>query len=289
MQQAPKRHHFVPKMLQKHFLTDDGGLWAYDHRRTEQKVWYGKPDNLFLRGHLYSHLNEDGSKDAELENRFSRLESATAPIIDKILAAARMWRTPQLTVSERANWDLFLYQQFRRVPDFYASLLTEEQHKGTVEAHIDTFHRKVRPVTNKERSDTLDPSNLEKLYRNLRVSSLKSISRNVLAIIAGRGLAVCRVPNPKKSFILGSRPVIKLTPPETNDLRDPHVELWLAVAPDVMIGLGPLDEREVIVDINDRNLRLVNEAVAAQSSQIVGRSMRLVASLAPHVGRKIGK
>lgn len=29
----PKRHHFVPEMLQKRFISEQGGLWTYDSRR----------------------------------------------------------------------------------------------------------------------------------------------------------------------------------------------------------------------------------------------------------------
>ncbi|MEN3149559.1 hypothetical protein ABCW43_19845 [Neorhizobium sp. IRAMC:178] len=97
------------------------------------------------------------------------------------------------------------------------------------------------------------------------------------------------MPNPKKSFVLGSRPVVKLTPPESNDLRDPRVELWLAIALDIMVGVGPPEQHEIIVDISDKNVRLINESVLVQSSQIVGRSKELIASLSPFVGRKVGK
>ena len=76
---------------------------------------------------------------------------------------------------------------------------------------------------------------------------MKTGSDNVFSVITGRGLAVVPIPNPKKSFVLGSQPVLKLTPSESNDLSDPRVELWLAVAPDVMVGVGSLDQREVIV------------------------------------------
>lgn len=289
IESGPKRHHFVPKMLQKQFTNTEGGLWTFDHRRPAKGVWCGKMDALLLQGHLYSHVREDGSKDVELETWFSHLESETAPIVEKIISQARNRKQPELTNIERECWDIFLYQQFRRVPDFYDALLTAEQHQAQIERFLDEYGKKVRQLTNKERSDLLDPASLSRGYRNLRVSSLKTGSDNVLEVIAGRGLAIVRIPNPEKSFVLGSRPVAKLTPPETNDLSDPRVELWLAIAPDVMVGVGPIDKREVIVDISDKNVRLMNESICSQSSQVVGRSRELIASLSPFVGRKVGK
>ncbi len=289
IESGPKRHHFVPKMLQKQFTNVEGGLWTFDHRRPAKGVWCGKMDALLLQGHLYSHVREDGSKETELESWFSQLESETAPIVEKIIMQARTWKQPGLTNTERECWDFFFYQQFRRVPDLYDSLLTAEQHKVQVEKFLDEFDRNVRPLTHTERRDLLDPKTLARAYRNLRVSSLKTGSDNVLSVIAGRGLAVVRIPNPKKSFVLGSRPVLKLTPPQTTDLSDPRVELWLAIAPDVMVGVGPLDQGEVIVDISDKNVRLMNESICTQSSQIVGRSKELIASLSRFVGRHVGK
>jgi predicted HD phosphohydrolase len=51
---------------------------------------------LLLEGHLYSHINGDGSKDAELEKQFSRLESFAAPVVEKInrcnqMRGVRLW------------------------------------------------------------------------------------------------------------------------------------------------------------------------------------------------------
>lgn len=282
----PKRHHFVPKMLQKHFLNDSEGLWTFDSRHPKRGVWAGQTDGLLLEGHLYSHINSDGSKDLELETWFSRLESHAAPIVEKIIARAAKQQVPELTTEERKTWDVFMYQQFRRVPDFYGSLLTTEEYQRQVQQFLTEFHAKVRPVTNRERSDLLDPVAMKRSYRNLRVSTLKTGSENVLDIMAGRGLAVVRIPNPNKSFVLGSRPVIKLTHPDTSALGDERVELWLAISADIMVGLGPIGRRELIVGISDRNIRFINEGVAAQSSQIVGRSRHLIGSLQDFVGRK---
>ncbi|NKM69410.1 DUF4238 domain-containing protein [Rhizobium laguerreae] len=241
----------------------------------------------FVRGrHLYSYVNPDGSKDSSLEQWFSQLEGTAAPILRKIVANARQAKRPSLTAAEKEIWDAFLYQQWRRVPDLYASLLAPEAHKAEVEHLLDELSTLGRPVSNWERSQLLEPVSLKRMRQNVRVSSLTTGSEMVLSALGRRGLAVAKLANPRKSFILGSRPVVKCTLPGITDLSDPRVELWLPISYDVMAGIGRLDEREILVPLNDQQVRLQNEAAAAQSTQIVGRSRELVQSLSRFVGTK---
>lgn len=283
---VPKRHHFVPELLQQHFSNGDGGLWTFSSRNRAKGVWCGTIENLLVEGHLHSHVERDGSKDTSLETQFSMLEGFTAPIIGKIISNARNGRLPSLTRQERETWDFFLYQQYRRVPDLYSSLLSEDQHRVEVEDRLDELVRSGYSLSNSERSELLEPATLKRMYKNLRVATLKTGSEAVLATIAQRGIAVARVASDKKSFVLGSRPVVKLTLPDVTHLSDTRVEMWLPVAHDIMVGLGSYDHREMLVPVTTQQVRHCNVAAAKQSSQIVGRSEALVQSLARFVGTK---
>ncbi|WP_349434300.1 DUF4238 domain-containing protein [Pararhizobium sp. A13] len=284
---VPKRHHFVPEMLQKNFTNDEDGLWTFDSRNAAKGVWSSTYGNLFLEGHLYSLVQPDGTKDVSLESWFSELEGQVAPIVQKIMSTARRGKLPCLSGQERQIWDFFFYQQWRRVPDLFASLLTPEQHRIEVENLLDVLVRSGRPVSNQERSDLLEPASLKRMHKNLRVATLKTGSRTVLDVIAGRGIAIGRLLHPRKSFVLGSRPVVKLTLPGITHLSDPRVEMWLPIASDVIVGMGSIDSPELLVPVSAAQARNQNEASAMQSSQIVGRSKPLIQSLSPLVGRKV--
>ncbi|WP_457811447.1 DUF4238 domain-containing protein [Sinorhizobium meliloti] len=283
----PKRHHYVPEMLQKNFIDDEAKLWTFDSRNSAKGVWWSSHENLFLEGHHYSHINTDGTKDPTLEIWFSELEGEAAPVVQKIIAAARRGRCPNLTKNERQTWDFFFYQQWRRVPDLFASLMTAEQHRDEVERLIDELERSGRRLSNQERSNLLDPTTLKRMRSNVRVASLKTGNENVLAVIGARGLVVGRIDNLRKSFVLGSRPVVKLTLPGLTDLSDTRVEAWLPIASDVIVGVGLYDRAEILVPFNTKQTRNQNEATSKQSSQIIGRSKALVESLAPYVGTKV--
>ena len=67
-------------------------------------------------------------------------------------------------------------------------------------------------LTNQERRELLDPDALRRMRKNLRVAALKTGSDDGLKVIGVRGIVIGRVDNFKKPFVLGSRPVVKLTP-----------------------------------------------------------------------------
>jgi hypothetical protein len=284
---TPKRHHYVPEFLQRQFVNETGGLWTFDYRNREKGIWCGTGDNLLVEGHLYSYINSDGTKDVSLERWFSELEGISGPIVEKLIGSARKGVLPGLSRTERETWDFFLYQQWRRVPDLFASLLSPEQHQREIEELLDELHAAGRPVTNYERSELLAPTSLKRMRRNVRVATLKTGSGTVLSTLAARGIAVARISNPRKSFILGSRPVVKLTLPGVTELSDPRVELWLPISYDVMVGLGSIEHQEMLVPVNARQVRHQNEALAMQSSQIIGRSRELVQSLCRFVGSRV--
>jgi hypothetical protein len=164
--------------------------------------------------------------------------------------------------------------------------MTVEQHRDEVERLLDELELSGRWLSTDERNNLLNPVALKRMRRNVRVATLKTESENALDVIGARGLVIGKVDGSKKSFVLGSRPVVKLTLPGITDLRDLRVEMWLPVAADVIVGVGLYDKKEILVPFNTKQVRSQNEASSKQSSQIVGRSSALVRSLAPHVGRK---
>jgi len=102
-------------------------------------------------------------------------------------------------------------------------------------------------------------------------------------MIFDRGISILKA-RPKKSFLIGSNPIVKLTPPETGDISDKRVEVWFPIAADLAMGLG--DRRGAITVINnvaDNIIRAINICIARQISIIGGRDAALVKSIAREV------
>jgi hypothetical protein len=101
-----------------------------------------------------------------------------------------------------------------------------------------------------------------------------------LSALDDRGLAIAVIDIPKKSFVLGSFPVVKLTTPHSSNLRDIRTEAWLPVSSRIAIGLGQAQGTETIIQLNEQSLiRDLNMAIAKQSTMFAAASEQLVRSL----------
>jgi hypothetical protein len=120
---APKRHHFVPQMLLNRFADADGRIAFFDKSRPENGVQVTTPKNLLVQQHLYSKTNRDGSRDGTLEAYYSELESEAHVVFTKIIEAVQQREIPNINSAEKNTWTKFLYEQWRRVPDFHEQIM----------------------------------------------------------------------------------------------------------------------------------------------------------------------
>ena len=275
---GPKRHHFVPRMLQKRFVDSEGYLYACNREQVAQDVYRARPENLFVRTHFYSEINQDGRREPRTEKRLSTLEHAANSVIELIVTAARAGVPPALSERQLDIWYHFLTLQWRRVPDLSE---TPEHRAMGEEIFADVIaEARVRFPKYIEQIDRLnEPPARNRLIHNSRLESL-GISSIVLEALRFRGLAILRVDSPKKQFILASRPVIKLTHPGKTDLRHPECESWLAVAPDIALGLGLGANQISLHGISAENVRYLNLCAAQQSQTIASSSANLIRSIA---------
>ncbi len=275
---ARKRHHFVPEMLQKRFVDDDGWLHAFSRRRSDGMVYRSRPTNLFLEGHLYSFETHDGSNISTMEDDLGGLENGADRVISRIVDAARQNVRPELTHDERITWAAFLAIQWRRVPDLHLTVTTDEE----VERSLDDLMAKLRE-TQPHLADELDaldtPENRKRTIKRARVDSLSSVSGEVMDAIDSRGLAVAVIRQSAKRFIVGGHPVLKLSRPGKTDIRHPECELWLPVASDVLVGLGAGRGTETVGPITSDQVRYVNSGIANQSTMFASASATLTRSL----------
>lgn len=277
---VPKRHHYNPEMLSRRFCDANGRIHFYDKRIRFSGVKTSTPQNVFVIGHLYSAINSDDTKDPSLEHYFSRIEGIANRLIDKIVAAARLGRHPLLKPSEKWVWDRYFYHQWSRVPEVFQPALVDFE--NLLGHTIKDFENDIRPLTSEERQNLSDPKTIDRLRQNALVKSLSNPFGEALKIISSKGLGIAIIKNNRKSFVIGTIPIVKLTPRDTAHLADPRVEAWLPISHDVAVTPYGAQGTETLALAEDPNIRKINEAIFHQSDVIAGRSKALITSLTRH-------
>jgi len=275
--QTPKRHHFVPRMLQKRFVDPSGWLHAYTRSQPWRDVYRSRPENLFVQGHLYSEITPEGRRRPVMERRLGVIEDAADAVVNKIVLAARAGAPPQLTTWELDLWYLFMTLQWKRVPDLHQDVTTDAD-ALEIFTSILADVRAALPQFSQALDRMAEPPLRNRMIHNARVSSL-SVSVDIMDALRSRGLAVLHIASPAKQFVLASRPVLKLTSPGKTHLRHPECEVWLPVASDVAVGLGRGRGEISLHSIGPDDVRYLNLASAQQSTTICSASPALVRSL----------
>lgn len=267
-------------MLLRRFCDNAGRLWYYNKKAPHIGVASGTPQALFYENHFYT-LNEGGVRDTSLESYFSQLEGEANTVIEKICTAARAGRQPGLTVSEKRVWDLFFYFQWKRTPDSISSTMSYAEFEKSLGESVAEFEQRFRPLTDEERGRILSEAGKKRLRENARVKAIGDPGAVVQTVLNNMGIGIAVLRKPNKSFVIGSKPVVKLTPPGETRLGQPGVEVWLPIAADVAVCVLPERGKEIVKTLDDdRWLRGFNAAILRDSTLIAGRSEVLIKSLA---------
>ena len=275
----PKNHHYIPQMLLKRFTNQEGKLYVYDRCHPEKGIQKKDPRKTFVGRHLYTQVEEDGTRDVDVETKFlAPLESDVSSVIEKIVNAARRGSPPNLSPDEKYVWVKFFYNMFVRVPE------TREKYKEEIRQETlreINFIGQFRPFTDIELSILDDEETMERLLRNSSIQSVQMpLSKEGADILLERriGVAVIRKPKPKRSFVIGSNPVVKMSLNEQSHVSDPTFEIWLPLARDVAVSPCP-GESDQVISANDRHIRTINRSIFQQSTVIAGCSRELIESL----------
>ena len=275
----PKNQHYIPQMLLKRFTNQEGKLYVYDRCHPEKGIQKKDPRKTFVRRHLYTQVEEDGTRDVSVETEFlARLESDASPVIEKIVSAARRGDPPNLSPDEKDIWVVFSYIQFKRVPETREKFTKEM--RQDIRREID-FLERILPLTELELSVRDDDETMERLLRNSSIQSVQMpLSKEGADILLEKriGVAVIRKPKPKRSFVIGSNPVVKMSHPERSHVADPSVEVWLPLARDMAVSPCP-GESDKIVSVKGRHIESINRSVFQQSTVIAGCSRELIESI----------
>ena len=272
-----KRHHHVPRMLQKRFTAGADLLYFFNKRFPERGVQRTTSGNLFVVTKYHTFVAGDGTEHTHLEEMYSRLESRAEPVIEKLISCAREGVLPRLTPMEKATWSLFLFHQWKRSPDVQQRYFADfDQH---LPSFVERFEREHRPLTDDERATLENSEAMRRIQSNVRINAMADRGEQVERVLTLRGIAIAVLRRPNRSFVIGSNPVVRL-PPGGTPLTDPKVELWLPVASDVAVcSYGEPGTERIINALDASRIRTLNRMIFKQSTVIAACSRELVASI----------
>jgi hypothetical protein len=275
----PKKHHYVPRLLLRRFADNNGKLWFYNKKAPDIGVCPRRPEDIFFEKHLYSLVDEDGGKNVALEIAFSRFEATINPIFQHICDQAKKGMEPKLSAEERSIVDQYVYLQWKRTPDSLTASMSESDFRDQISEGIAEFEATVRPITDDERSKLLDGRNIKRLFKNIRTKVIAQPGEQVLEAMAGCGLVIGSAAEPK-SFVIGSKPIVKFTTQAEKRVGHGEVEVWMPISSSVAIAHVARHGEQIALLTEISLIRAINLAIARQSTAFAGRSERLISSLA---------
>lgn len=279
----PKRHHFIPQMMLRHFADDDGQLWFWRREFEKGAVKKTGTKLLFAENDLYTLVDADGGKDVALETFFAMIEGIGARFIDDLADIIRAGETPKLDGGAWDFWGDFFYYHLKRTPGAIDAFAEQMDFDAKIE---ETF-AKVQEARGKSGRDPAEPGLKERIYKNAVVMAQRMPpGEEVRKAFREFGLAVYRIIDPKKSFVVGDVPGAMARFSLSGGGMS-HETMFLPLTWDIAVGHLTHSRKVEILIVDRDQVRRMNVASASRSKIIAGRSEALIRSLSldvPYTG-----
>lgn len=261
----------------RHFCDTDGFLWFWRKDDQENKVRKSTPQNLFVKKDLYTYFQKDGIKDTALEEFFSKLEDVGAKFICDLSEIICQNLKPNLNDGAWLFWSHFFYFHLKRTPaviericetiQFNDVVLKAAQEISVVEGRPEAHRQQIAAEVRKN-AIVLAQSAMPSPEVELAMSNL--------------GLAIYKCLNPASSLVIGDMPsataIFRL---ENNSWSDST--LFMPLTANIAVGTLAPPRRVEVIEVDQEQVKRMNDATTASSMMIAGRSEALIKSLSRNV------
>ncbi len=205
------------------------------------------------------------------------LESEASRLFNKLVLSARRGDLPNLTPAEKHICIEFFYSQHMRVPERGGRSREEayERSRRRIE-----FMSQFRSPFGGGLSIAFEDGTFRRKWKNARSEILRIENPVVNEILSQKqiGVAVIRKPKLKRSFVIGSNPVLKLAHPIQAYLDNSTADFWLPLTRDVAVTFCSAVRNKPDA-LRDRHIESLNKNTFDQSSVIAGCSRELIETL----------
>ncbi len=272
----PKKHHYVPECLLKHFLDQDGKIHIDDCSADRARERHGVPSKQFTKSKLYSLLGPDGTHEPIYELRLTNeVETPASPVIDKLIRAARGGAYPHLSAREKRRLTKFVAVQWIRTPEMMDKFLPKHEFNENWDREILAYELMLGPVSHQKKEHVLSNAMKERAYHNMVAQSVFQNLEDLTIPLSSLTMVVCLADEP--AFVTGSCPVVMFSV-LGSELGGEGFSIALAIASDVVISFSPETCIQKLCSVSRSEAARLNSIVARQSTIIGGCSRELLAA-----------
>ncbi|WP_170347257.1 DUF4238 domain-containing protein [Ruegeria atlantica] len=278
-----KNHHFLPQVLQRQFLNDQGQIW-YAEKGSDG--FFLPPESRNTKSAFkikdYYTVLDDGAPSDIVEKKFyGPIDNYLGHLLTDVNAAFDNGDAPTFSGEALHNIRLFLFETIKRSPEFINDYDDTLAGRDFVERMIQD-PRGDLDQTEKARLEELlqDHVELKRYGRDIRVQGMIRRSTKVEAALEDFSVrwAVSLTHN---SFILSSMIAYRIGNGGANGLVNPNMEIWMPVHPKRALVLlrDPKNEIPLVTREHRDHIREINQFAAAKSQSIASHSRKLIESL----------
>jgi len=285
MSERSKKHHFVPRVLQRQFACEGGRIWY----ATRNQGSYGAPqlrnmESTFRMKDLYTVLVDGQYSDVVEREFYGGIDNYLGEIIPEVLEAFRRGLTPQFRGEALEEIRQCALAMIRRTPDFSPAIYGTDEERGRdfVDKLISAY---LASGTNAQIIESLelelhDPARLRARGRDIRVRATVSPLSTAGEMIREFSIRWA-ISERRSAFILPSIMSFRIGNGGPTSLANPRVEIWMPISRDLAMVLvrDKFGKVPIASLISRARVREVNEHAMKLSTSIGSHSKLLLESL----------
>jgi hypothetical protein len=203
-----------------------------------------------------------------------------AALLREMVSSIESGGVPRIEGGNRDFLCQFFYNSISRSPKFWERIDIDGDVSRTVRGVIASVEKEVGPMSEVRREALLGPKSIRYVADSARVTNLVRQPKHLIDEIKKKDLVWGWAPDGSQ-FIVGNAPVARFEKTGVNScVIDRAIELWMPVAPRIVLGF--VDLRESFVprfNLSRSDVRRINVRLRRSSDCYGGSNAQLISSL----------
>ncbi|MDH5452846.1 MAG: DUF4238 domain-containing protein [Paracoccaceae bacterium] len=279
-----KKHHFVPKVLQKEFCNTPNKIW-YSEKNLSNG--FSKPElrnieSTFRIRDYYTVFVGGRASDMVEREFYGKVDDYLGKLIPDVLSTFARKEVPIFSGNALRSVQRVVFEMIKRTPDFVKKHDEIEIGREIVERELATLSDEVESELRRSEltQELQSEAALRMLGRTVRVRACIARSKKIDDALKDFHVRWA-ISESKHSFVLSSLIAYRIGNGGSNGLVNPMMEIWMPISPKVALVLlrdpdGRVPNR---IAIDRDKIRQVNEYAYRNCNQLGAHSEELLSSI----------